>query len=192
MHIHQSIVDVSTGKNIFSMDDGADSDLFRYAIGGLQKYLPASMALFAPYVNSYRRLVRDTAAPINVQWGRDNRTVGIRVPHSSVAARRVENRVVGADANPYIALATTLACCYLGMVNRLEPTPELAGNGYSHEYELPRSLNEAIDLLRETKELHDVLGANFVGLYTSVKELEHAEFMRVISPWERQHLLLHV
>jgi glutamine synthetase len=192
MHIHQSIVDASTGKNVFSLADGSDSDLFRYAIGGLQKYLPASMALFAPYVNSYRRLVRDTAAPINVQWGRDNRTVGIRVPHSSVAARRVENRVVGADANPYIALATTLACCYLGMVNRLEPTPELLGNGYSHEYELPRSLNEAIDLLRATTELHDTLGANFVGLYTSVKELEHAEFMRVISPWERQHLLLHV
>jgi glutamine synthetase len=192
MHIHQSIVDLTTGKNIFTGEDGADTPLFRYAIGGLQKYLPASMALFAPYVNSYRRLVRDTAAPINVQWGRDNRTVGIRVPHSSPSARRMENRVVGADANPYIAMATTLACCYLGMVNKLEPTPELVGNGYAHEYELPRSLNEAIDLLRETKELHEVLGSNFITLYTSVKELEYAEFMRVISPWERQHLLLHV
>jgi glutamine synthetase len=89
-------------------------------------------------------------------------------------------------------MATTLACCYLGMVNKLEPTPELVGNGYAHEYELPRSLNEAIDLLRETKELHEVLGSNFITLYTSVKELEYAEFMRVISPWERQHLLLHV
>jgi glutamine synthetase len=192
MHIHQSIVDLTTGKNVFTGDDGTDTPLFRHAIGGLQKYLPASMALFAPYVNSYRRLVRDTAAPINVQWGRDNRTVGIRVPHSSPSARRMENRVVGADANPYIAMATTLACCYLGMVNKLEPTPELRGNGYAHAYELPRSLNEAIDLLRSTTELHDVLGKNFITLYTSVKELEYTEFMRVISPWERQHLLLHV
>ena len=192
MHIHQSIVDIDTGRNVFATADGSDSDLFRWAIGGLQKYLPASMALFAPYVNSYRRLVRDTAAPINVQWGRDNRTVGIRVPHASASARRMENRVVGADANPYIAMATTLACGYLGMMNRHEPTPELRGNGYAHEHELPRSLNEAIDLLRETTELHDVLGKNFITLYASVKELEYAEFMRVISPWERQHLLLHV
>lgn len=192
MHIHQSIVDIDSGKNVFAEADGSDSKLFRWAIGGLQKYLPPSMSLFAPYVNSYRRLVRDTAAPINVQWGRDNRTVGIRVPHSGASARRLENRVVGADANPYIAMAATLACCYLGMVDRIEPTPELRGNGYAHEYELPRSLNEAIDLLRGTSELHDILGKNFITLYTSVKELEYTEFMRVISPWERQHLLLHV
>jgi glutamine synthetase len=192
MHIHQSVIDVATGRNVFANEDGSDSALFRSAIGGLQKYLPASMALFAPYVNSYRRLVPDTAAPINVQWGRDNRTVGIRVPHSSAAARRLENRVVGADANPYIALAASLACSYLGMVNGLAPSDELKGNGYAHDYELPRSLNESIDLLRSAAPLRQLLGEQFVALYTSVKELEYTEFMRVISPWEREHLLLHV
>jgi glutamine synthetase len=192
MHIHQSVIDTATGRNVFADEDGSDSALFKSAIAGLQTYLPASMALFAPYVNSYRRLVPDTAAPINVQWGRDNRTVGIRVPHSSAAARRLENRVVGADANPYIALATTLACCYLGMVNGLTPSEELKGNGYAHDYELPRSLNEAIDLLRNAAPLRELLGEQFVTLYTSVKELEYTEFMRVISPWEREHLLLHV
>ena len=192
MHIHQSVIDTATGRNVFADEDGSDSALFKSAIAGLQTYLPASMALFAPYVNSYRRLVPDTAAPINVQWGRDNRTVGIRVPHSSAAARRLENRVVGADANPYIALATSLACCYLGMVNGLVPSEELKGNGYAHDYELPRSLNEAIDLLREATPLRELLGEQFVTLYTSVKELEYTEFMRVISPWEREHLLLHV
>jgi len=192
MHIHQSVVDVSTGRNVFANDDGADSELFLSAIGGLQTYLPASMALFAPYVNSYRRLVPDTAAPINVQWGRDNRTVGIRVPHSNAATRRLENRVVGADANPYIAMAASLACCYLGMINNIKPTAELKGNGYAHKYELPRSLNAALDLLRDAKPLRELLGESFVSLYTSVKELEHTEFMRVISPWEREHLLLHV
>jgi glutamine synthetase len=192
MHIHLSVVDATSCKNIFSIEDGSDSELFRHAIGGLQKYLPASIALLAPYVNSYRRLVRNTAAPINVQWGRDNRTVGIRVPNSGRAARRLENRVAGVDVNPYIAMATTLACCYLGMVNRVEPSAELKGNGYAHQYELPRSLNEAIDLLRKTTALHDILGENFITLYLSVKELEYTEFMKVISPWERRHLLLHV
>lgn len=192
MHIHLSVQDAKTGKNIFSLDDGSDSELFSHAIGGLQKYLPASMALLAPFVNSYRRLVRNTAAPINVQWGRDNRTVGIRVPESTKAARRLENRVAGVDANPYIAMATTLACCYLGMMHNINPTQELAGNGYNHEYELPRSLNAAIDLLRATPALHEVLGESFITLYLSVKELEYEEFMKVISPWERRHLLLHV
>ena len=192
MHIHLSVQDAKTGKNIFSLDDGSDSALFSHAIGGLQKYLPASMALLAPFVNSYRRLVRNTAAPINVQWGRDNRTVGIRVPESTKAARRLENRVAGVDANPYIAMATTLACCYLGMMHHINPTQELAGNGYNHEYELPRSLNAAIDLLRATPALHEVLGESFITLYLSVKELEYEEFMKVISPWERRHLLLHV
>jgi glutamine synthetase len=192
MHIHLSVQDTNSGNNIFSNEDGSDSEIFMHAIGGLQKYLPASMALFAPFVNSYRRLVRDTAAPINVQWGRDNRTVGIRVPESSKAARRLENRVAGVDTNPYIAMAATLACCYLGMVNKIEPGSELKGNGYSHDYELPRSLNAAIDLLRETPDLHEILGESFIKLYLSVKELEYAEFMKVISPWERRHLLLHV
>lgn len=144
MHIHQSIVDAQ-GRNIFSNADGSASDMFRWYIGGLQKYIPAAMALFAPYVNSYRRLARFTAAPINIQWGTDNRTVGIRSPVASPAARRIENRVIGADANPYVALAATLACGYLGMKNRVEPTPECKGDAYLGDYQLPRSLGEALE-----------------------------------------------
>ncbi|MES2354276.1 MAG: glutamine synthetase family protein [Pseudomonadota bacterium] len=192
MHIHQSIVDADTGRNIFSNPDGSPSKNFYYYIGGLQKYLPASMALLAPYVNSYRRIVRHTAAPINLQWGHDNRTVGIRVPHSDAESRRVENRVVGADANPYVALAATLACGYLGMVEQLEPTQEQQGSAYNDDYQLPRSLSEALWELHETPALHKVLGENFIAVYSAVKELEYEEFMKVISPWEREHLLLHV
>ena len=99
MHIHQSLVDRATGQNIFSNPDGSPSPEFFWYIGGLQKYTPAAMALFAPYVNSYRRLSRFTAAPINIQWGTDNRTVGIRSPLASPAARRIENRVIGADGS---------------------------------------------------------------------------------------------
>jgi glutamine synthetase len=192
MHIHQSVIDKKTGENVFSNDDGSDSDLFRHAIGGLQQYLPPAMVLMAPFVNSYRRLVRDNAAPINVQWGRDNRTVGIRIPEAKKAARRLENRVPGVDANPYIAIATSLACTYLGMINKIEPEKELLGSGYAHQQELPRSLLEAMDLLHTVPDLHALLGEKFINLYLSVKRQEYTEYMKVISPWERRHLLLHV
>ena len=192
MHIHQSVLDIATGLNIFSRPDGSPSDEFHWFIGGLQRYIPAAMALFAPYVNSYRRLARFTAAPINIQWGTDNRTVGIRSPLAAPAARRVENRVIGADANPYVALAATMACGYLGIKNRIEPTPECKGDAYLGDYQLPRSLGEALQLLRDEKDLADVLGAGFITVYTEIKEIEYAEFMKVISPWEREHLLLHV
>ena len=192
MHIHQSLVSKSTGRNIFSAEDGSATKEFYWYIGGLQKYIPAAMALFAPYVNSYRRLVRSNAAPINIQWGTDNRTVGIRSPVSSPESRRIENRVIGADANPYVALAATLACGYLGIKNRIEPTPECKGDAYLGDFQLPRSLGEALALLRDEKDLAAVLGEAFVTVYAEVKEIEYAEFMKVISPWEREHLLLHV
>ncbi|HEX5394023.1 MAG TPA: glutamine synthetase family protein [Rhodocyclaceae bacterium] len=192
MHIHQSIVNKATGRNLFSNEDGTPSKEFYWYIGGLQKYVPAAMALFAPYVNSYRRLVRSSAAPINIQWGTDNRTVGIRSPVSGPAARRVENRVIGADANPYVALAATLACGYLGIKNKVEPSPECMGDAYEGEFQLPRSLGEAVELLRAETDLADILGHDFIKVYTEIKEVEYEEFMKVISPWEREHLLLHV
>ena len=192
MHIHQSVVDKETGKNIFSAQDGSQSKAFTYYIGGLQRYMPAAMAIVAPYVNSYRRIVRHTAAPINVQWGRDNRTVGFRVPEAGPQDRRIENRVVGADANPYLALAVTLACGYLGMTEQLEPTPMTIDSAYDLDYQLPQSLSEALAALRAETRLRHVLGDRFVDVYAAIKDLEYAEFMKVISPWEREHLLLHV
>ncbi|MDB5953474.1 glutamine synthetase family protein [Ramlibacter sp.] len=192
MHVHQSLVSKATGRNLFSNDDGSPSQEFFWYIGGLQKYIPAAMALFAPYVNSYRRLARFTAAPINIAWGIDNRTVGIRSPVSTPQARRVENRVIGADANPYVALAATLACGLLGIEQRVEPTRECTGDAYQSARELPRSLSEAISQLRAEQDLAAVLGKEFLTVYAEIKDLEHEEFMRVISPWEREHLLLHV
>lgn len=191
MHIHQSIVDAD-GQNIFSNTDGSASERFFHYIGGMQKYIPSAMALVAPYVNSYRRLARYTAAPINIEWGYDNRTVGIRSPISGPEARRVENRVIGSDANPYIAMAMTLACGYLGMKQKLSPTAEMKGDAYGSPFALPRSLGEALDWMRNEPALADVLGKEFITVYAEVKEIEYAEFMKVISPWEREHLLLHV
>jgi glutamine synthetase len=101
-------------------------------------------------------------------------------------------RVSMRRANPYVALAATMACGYLGIKNRIEPSAECKGDAYLGDFQLPRSLGEALTLLRNEKDLAEVLGPAFVTVYTEVKEIEYAEFMKVISPWEREHLLLHV
>ena len=104
MHWHMSLLDATDGRNLFAGTDGQESDAFLSFIAGLQKYLPEANLLCAPYVNSYRRFTRYLSAPINLQWGYDNRTVGLRVPHSGPENRRIENRLAGADANPYFGI----------------------------------------------------------------------------------------
>jgi glutamine synthetase len=192
MHIHQSVVDRKTRKNVFSNPDGTPSPLFFAHIGGLQRYLPAAMSLLCPNVNSYRRLTRFQTAPINVQWGYDNRTAGLRVPMSNAEARRVENRVAGSDANPYIAIAASLACGYLGMVEGLQPSDPVTGSAHDLPFGLPRSLDEALQRLRASEPLVKLLGEAFVSAFTLVKESEYEVFLQVISSWEREHLLLNV
>ncbi len=192
MHIHQSVVDDRTGETIFSDENGEVSKLFLAHIGGLQKYLPSAMSFLTPYVNSFRRIVRHGAAPINLQWGYDNRTVGLRVPHSVPGARRVENRLSSADANPYIAIAVSLACGYLGMKEMLTPTEPLATSAYHLPMELPHGLFAALELLDKNIQLRDILGKKFSAVYSAIKETEVEAFRRVISPWERQFLLLNV
>jgi glutamine synthetase len=192
MHIHQSIVDKDSGRNVFSAKDGTPSHLFFAHLGGLQKYLPAAMALLAPNVNSYRRITRFQVAPINVQWGYDNRTAGLRVPGSDAQARRVENRLSGADANPYLAMAASLACGYLGMIEGLSPTDPVTGSAHDLPFSLPRNLDEAIRRLRECDPLIEILSEAFVAAFALVKEAEYEVFLQVISSWEREHLLLNV
>jgi glutamine synthetase len=192
MHIHQSVVVTATGQNLFSNPDGSPSDSFLHFIGGQQTYLRAATCLMAPYVNSYRRLVPNLTAPINLDWGHDNRTTGLRIPISDPAARRVENRVVGADANPYLAIAASLAAGYLGLAEKIQPRADVSDDSYGHARELPYGLLEAIDEFKNCTALREVLGPGFCDLYGAVKQHEFEEFMRVISPWEREHLLLNV
>ncbi len=192
MHIHHSVVDIGTGKNIFTDEGGTEMPAFMGFIGGMQRYLPSAVALMAPYVNSYRRYVPDFAAPINLEWGRDNRTTGLRVPLSGPESRRVENRLAGMDCNPYLGIAASLACGYLGLINDCRPRSECVINAYMGEDELPLTLGDAIDLLDEDEDLRGILGSDFVDLYVAVKRHEYKEFQQVISPWEREHLLLNV
>ncbi|HEX7684927.1 MAG TPA: glutamine synthetase family protein [Trinickia sp.] len=192
MHVHQSLVDMETGRNLFAGRDGEPTEAFHHYLGGLQKYTPALMPIFAPYINSYRRLSRFMAAPINVQWGYDNRTVGFRIPHSAPASRRIENRIPGVDCNPYLAIAGTLAAGYLGLTQRLSPSEPLAHDGYRMPYQLPRNLEEGLTLMAASEPLASILGETFVKAFLTLKETEYDAFFRVISSWERKHLLLHV
>ena len=194
MHIHQSLTDIKTGKNIFADENGGFSEAFYHYLGGLQQYTPSAISFFAPNVNSYRRFAPDISAPINMKWGIDNRTTGLRVPKAAPEATRIENRFPGSDCNPYLAIAASLACGYLGLKGKLKPTNPTydAAAEEGDTVELSRSLEEALRLLEECPELRDIMGSRFIDAYIGVKRAEFETFHKVISSWEREFLLLNV
>ncbi|MFT6917294.1 MAG: glutamine synthetase [Motiliproteus sp.] len=194
MHIHQSMVDSKTGANIFVAEDGGYSETFYHYMGGLQRYVPHAISFFAPNVNSYRRFVPGNAAPVNTHWGIDNRTAGLRTPASPPEATRIENRFPGADANPYLSIALTLACGYLGMKEKITPSAPIEGETFApgDKIEVARTLEEGLRCLDECEPLKEILGEHFVKAYIGVKLAEFETFNQVISSWEREHLLLNV
>ncbi|MDK2779625.1 MAG: glutamine synthetase family protein [Pseudomonadota bacterium] len=193
MHIHQSVVDIKTGQNIFSTAEGEETDAFRWFIGGTQKYLIQVMPFIAPYVNSYRRFESETnsSAPTNMAWGYDNRATGLRVPNAGAQDRRLENRVVGVDTNPYLSIAASLICGYLGMVKQVEPDVPVEGE-VEDKYQIPTTLEESLRIFARAEDIHDALGEDFCKLFAAVKKEEWRQFHREISPWEREYLLLNV
>jgi len=191
MHVHQSVYDAD-GNNVFSNADGSASEAFGCYLGGLQAHLPAALLLLAPYPNSYRRFLSYWSSPVNLEWDVDNRTVGLRVPDSDAQARRIENRLAGSDVNPYLAIAATLACGYLGMQDKTPCRPAVKGSAYDLPFSLHRHLYEALDGLRGSEPLRRVLGDEFITLYTAVKERECREFQERIPPWEREELTVSI
>lgn len=193
MHIHQSVEDIETGRNIFADADGGNSPLFLSHIAGLQKYLKEAMPLIAPFVNSYRRFAMGLSAPTNTHWSRENRSVGLRVPSGTIESRRIENRVAGSDVNPYFAIAVSLACGYLGMKEGLKPSSEFKGSAYDvTSRALPRHFLDGIKIMRKSDALKEVLGEGFVETYLDAKEMEYDSYSSVLSPWETKFLLLTV
>lgn len=186
LHLHTSMF--KDGKNVFALNNGLAPDAMKYFIGGLQQYLPIAFGLISPNINSYKRFVPGYSAPINLQWGYDNRTTGFRVPYGADKNGRVENRIAGADANPYLFIAAHLACGLLGMLNKIEATPAVERDANALPANLPENLGLALDRLEASEELVDMLGKPFVETYASVKrnELHHAS--RGITPWERKFL----
>jgi glutamine synthetase len=190
MHLHQSVVDAS-GRNIFSLDDGTESAAFHHFIAGLQTYVPDLMLIFAPFVNSYRRYVTGSQAPVNLQWGHDNRTTGLRIPVSGPTARRVENRIAGADANPYLAIAASLAAGLAGMDEHLVPTAALTveDNAGLLGHSLSRSFLPAHAQMAGSASARRLLGDAFVTGFCAAKAVEYDSYLFEVSAWERRFLL---
>jgi glutamine synthetase len=191
LHIHQSFID-EKGNNIFSTKDGEPSKHFLHYIGGLQKYMPEALLIFAPYVNSYRRFLSYWASPVNLAWAVDNRTVGLRVPSSGPQSRRVENRLAGSDVNPYLALAATLACGYLGMTQKIKPSDPITGSAYDLPFSLHAHIHPAIQAMQSSEAMRSTLGDDFVSLYCAIKTEEYQEFQEIVTPWEREVLMFNV
>ena len=196
MHIHQSVIDKKTGKNIFTKEDGTQSQLFLNYIAGLQTYIPELLPLMAPSANSFRRFLPGTSAPVNLEWGVENRTCGLRIPESSPQNRRIENRIPGADANCYLTIAASLLCGFIGMEKGLRPSTPVTGRANesrtNNEYCLPLTLEEALMAMQDSEACIEYLGQSFTTGFVAVKQAELENFRRVVSSWEREFLLLTV
>jgi len=175
-HLHISLVD-RQGHNVFASDDPAGSEHLRHAIGGLAATMNDTMAICAPTANSYRRLQPEAYVPLNPSWSVNNRGVAFRVPHGPPESRRVEHRLAGADANPYLLAAIVLAGMHLGLTRRLDPGPPLAGNAYRDKAcTIPLSWPEAIGVFERSDFAREYLGERFAQLFARTRRGEMQDF----------------
>lgn len=189
MHIHQSLVDIASGRNVFSDAQGQATQAFHHFIAGQQVCMADFTALFAPNVNSYQRLCHPYASPNNACWSEDNRAAGLRIPASAASARRVENRLPGADANPYLAIAASLAAGLHGIEQSLQPTAAIQGEFVVPDHlVLPCTLHAALERLKGSALARELFGSEFIEGYVASKTLELTDFFNEITPWERRVL----
>jgi glutamine synthetase len=188
-HIHLSLKD-SGGKSVFydASQPHQMSQTMRHFVGGQQKLLPELLAMVAPTVNSYTRLIPGFWAPTDATVGVENRTCALRVIPGSAKSQRVEYRVAAADANPYIILAAALGSGLWGIENRIEPEPLVEGNAYDHKFPehlaLPRTLWDAAQRLKQSKMAREYFGDAFVEHFAATREWEEREFRKHITDWE--------
>ncbi len=184
LHVHISLLD-RDGRNIFAAEDPLASDALRHAIGGVLEILPASMAFLCPNVNSYRRFGSQFYVPNAPSWGLDNRTVALRVPTGNPEALRIEQRVAGADANPYLLMASLLAGVHHGLSHRIEPGEPIEGNSYEQlEQSLPNNLRDALRALDDSEILGRYINPDYIDIFVACKEHELEEFEHSISDLE--------
>jgi glutamine synthetase len=184
-HIHLSLWDATATTNVFD-SDGTDSDVFRWFLGGWMKYLPDFMVCYAPTVNSYKRYVDGSWAPTRIAWSRDNRTAGFRVVGAG-SALRIENRIPGADCNPYLAYAASIASGLAGIEQRIEPPARFEGDVYQAE-DLPRvpyTLEQAIAAFSTSAIARSAFGDEAVDHYTHFHQVEVGAFNAFVTDWER-------
>jgi glutamine synthetase len=185
LHIHLSLLD-DEGRNIFDPAWPEGEKLLGHAVGGLQATLHEAMAIFAPNINVYRRFKPDEFTPVTRDWGENNRSVAFRLPPvTDGAARRLEHRVAGAEANPYLVTAAVLAGVHYGLTNRLDPGAKHTGNaGAALDETLPNTFWDALAALGRAEILTDYFGEDYLDLYRQVKAAELEAFMETISRQE--------
>lgn len=191
-HVHQSLWDAKGEKNLFFDADEPHqmSETLRHYIGGQMALMPELTALYWPTINSYKRSVENTWAPTTATWGFENRTTAIRVIGNSPKSLRLEYRQLGADMNPYIGMAVSLAAGLWGVENQVEPPEILAGNAYAaRSTPLPRNLKEAVALLRKSERARDILGEGFVEHFLRTRDWEVRQFERAVTTWELERYL---
>jgi glutamine synthetase len=188
-HTHVSLLD-RDGRNVF--DDGTDqgSDLLRYAIAGLADVMADSMLPLAPHRNSYRRLQRGVHGPLVPNWGYENRYVAMRIPNGEGAARRIEHRIAGADANPYLSLAVILAGILHGLERKQVPEPPTRSGPGKPEARLPGNWETALDVFEKSEFIRDALGAQFQRAMVEIKRVEQEQFLAQVSPLEYDSYLV--
>lgn len=188
-HVHQSLWDKAAHTNLFydEKDPMKMSGLMKSYVAGQLLCLPHILPMFAPTVNSYKRLVEGAWAPTTLTWGVDNRTVAVRVLPGGAKSCRLETRVIGSDVNPYLAMAACLAAGLYGIKNKLElQQPATVGNGYKDFSNgvLPSTLIEATQQMKESKLAKEILGDSFVTHFTQTREWEWRQHLKAVTDWE--------
>ena len=201
-HSHMSLWDRSGDRNAFWDESAQDqmSTTMRSFLAGVLDKMPEFMVLYAPVINSYKRYVEGTWAPLNTTWGLDNRTCAVRVINVNRGAIRVENRAPGADANFYLVFAATLASGLYGIEQQLELPERLDGNAYDaatvaralergHIRPLARNLSEATDLFEQSEVAKAYFGADFVEHFVATRRWEVSEYEKAVTNWDRKRYL---
>ncbi len=189
MHMHVSLLDES-GANIFSGGDETGNETLHHAVGGLLSTMADTVALLAPNINSYRRYAPNSYVPITRSWGANNRSVAVRIPAGDDANRRLEHRIAGADANPYLALASVLAGMHYGITNKIAPPPIETGDANAKVDDgLPKEWHLALDVLENSRVMADYLGEDYVKIYVTCKRDEMYSFLSKASPREYEWYL---
>lgn len=186
-HIHVSLWDNTGRWSLFAGKDGAMSEIMRHFLGGLMAGARELSLLMAGNINSYKRYAVASWAPVNIVWGRDNRTCGFRVVGQDQSLR-VENRFPGGDTNPYLAYAMVIAAGLNGIEQQIEPPAEFKGNGYTATGvpRVPRSLYEAIDLFAKSELARRAFGDDVVAHYLNMARVEQQAYDSVVTTWERE------
>jgi glutamine synthetase len=190
-HVHFSLLD-KDGVNVFDNGGEEGTPLLKHAVAGLLANMADSMLVLAPHLNSYRRFQNGAHAPTFASWGYENRTVAVRIPESPTVARRIEHRVAGADANPYLVLAAVLGGALDGIERGLEPPAPIEGDAYSVSDDfpiLPNRWEAATEVFKESRFMRDYLGDAFVKVFSAVKAQEQERIYGRISDVEYEAYL---